>query len=49
MRDEDSLECDVCGAVLMRWNGGTYYTSELIKRNEGWGKDNTQSDTGAKK
>jgi ribosomal protein S27E len=35
MRDKDSIECEVCGDVLIKWNGGVFYTNEgLIERKE---------------
>lgn len=33
MRDKDSLEC-TCGRTLLRWNGGTMYSKELIKESD---------------
>lgn len=32
LRDKDFLECDICGAKLISWNGGLMYTKKLIKK-----------------
>ena len=32
MRDTDSLECDICGETLIRWNGASFWVSKLIKK-----------------
>ena len=34
MRDKDSITCDVCGAVLMSWNGARIYHAQLLQRAE---------------
>ena len=34
MRDKDSIDCDVCGATLIEWDGGVIYSSELVQRAE---------------
>lgn len=31
-RDRDSLDCDVCGATYMKWNGAVMFSGKLIKR-----------------
>ena len=31
-RDNDSLDCDICGHKLISWNGGCIWTSKLIKK-----------------
>lgn len=31
MRDKDELECDVCHAVMVRWNGAVMYVSKLLE------------------
>lgn len=31
VRDKDSIECQVCRKEIIRWNGGLYYTSRLLK------------------
>jgi hypothetical protein len=49
MRDEDSIDCQVCGTELMSWNGGTMYEAELIRRNETWHKGDAQGNTRATK
>lgn len=32
-RDKDSLDCDICGAVLIKWNGACMWTAKLLKKN----------------
>ena len=32
MRDIDRLECEVCGAELLSWNGAVMYNSKLVQR-----------------
>lgn len=32
MRDRDSIDCNVCGEELMRWNVAAFYRAELIKK-----------------
>lgn len=31
IRDKDSLDCDICGEQLMKWNGAEMFTSKLIE------------------
>ena len=38
MRDKDSIECEVCGATLKRWNGSRVWTAKLVKRGTPHGK-----------
>lgn len=33
-RDKDSDECDVCGYILIEWNGGVMYRTKLIEKHE---------------
>ena len=30
-RDQDSIDCEVCGTNLQRWNGGVVYRWKLIE------------------
>ncbi len=39
MRDIDQIDCDVCGAELLKWNGAVMYTAQLVKRAD-WPKKN---------
>ena len=32
-RDSDSIECTVCGAALMSWDGSTQYYKRLLRAN----------------
>ena len=32
MRDIDKESCDVCGEVLIEWNGAEMWTSKLLER-----------------
>ena len=32
MRDIDKIDCDVCGAELLSWNGAVMYNAKLIQR-----------------
>ncbi len=35
MRDKDEIECEVCGGVLIKWNGGVFYgPAILVERGE---------------
>ncbi|MFC1787922.1 hypothetical protein ACFLZY_01745 [Patescibacteria group bacterium] len=31
-RDKDSINCQICGNELMRWNEAACYTAKLIKQ-----------------
>ncbi len=31
MRDMDKLECEICGELIMQWNGGVFYTMERVQ------------------
>lgn len=33
-RDKDTLDCDVCGAELYRWNEAKMWEATLIERHE---------------
>ena len=34
LRDKDSQACEVCQAILRRWNGGVMYGYELVEKAE---------------
>lgn len=34
MRDKDSIECEVCGATIERWNGGVVYAAQRLPDEE---------------
>ena len=31
-RDKDSLDCDICGEEIIRWNGGCIWSSKLLEK-----------------
>lgn len=31
MRDQDSIDCGICGTELISWNGGCMYSEKLLK------------------
>ena len=31
-RDKDSIECDICGKEIKRWNGSTIWFAKLISK-----------------
>lgn len=39
MRDKDSIDCQFCKTEIIRWNGGVYYTSRLVKKGDGKPED----------
>jgi hypothetical protein len=34
MRDQDKIDCEVCGKVLHRWSQGKVWEAKLIERRE---------------
>lgn len=32
VRDKDSIDCDICGAELIAWNGGVTFSARLKHR-----------------
>jgi ribosomal protein S27E len=40
VRDDDKIECEICGTELLSWNGGVMYRHQLDKRGE-WPKKTT--------
>ncbi len=34
MRDEDSIDCEVCGKEIIHWNGSRIWHSKLVKRGQ---------------
>lgn len=32
MRDIDKIDCEVCGAELLSWNGAVMYDAQLVQR-----------------
>lgn len=46
MRDKDSERCQMCGNVLLKWNGGvTCYDFKLISQNEDSNLDETEQES----
>ena len=40
MRDKDKIDCEVCGAELLSWNGAVMYDAHLIQRADWPKKEN---------
>jgi predicted Zn finger-like uncharacterized protein len=36
MRDKDSVDCTVCGATLLSWNGGEMYSGRQLLKAKSW-------------
>jgi ribosomal protein S27E len=44
-RDRDSLDCEVCGGVLIAWNGGTMYYNQRLTKRGVWPRADQESES----